>query len=110
MASRCLRAPSVCLFPTANPAPSAPGSRPEAEAELARTQGLLHHLTSAGGSVTLPCFLEKRVVEGLLRKSNILRSLSTLEEAYLEAKLPRRIREAEALAPGHRAPEEQGKT
>lgn len=45
-------------------------------------------------------------VEGLLRKSNILRSLSALEEAY-QAKFPRRIREAEALTPGHRAPEEQ---
>lgn len=56
MASQCLRAPSVCLFPTANPAPSAPGSK--AEAELARTQGLLH-LSSAGGSAT-PSLLSRK--------------------------------------------------
>lgn len=58
MASWCFRAPSVCLFPTANPAPSAPGSRPKAEAELACTQGLLH-LSSAGGSITLSLLSRK---------------------------------------------------
>lgn len=59
MASWCLRVPSVCSFPTTNPAPSAPGSRPEAEAELARTQSLLH-LPSAGGFVT-PSLLPRKV-------------------------------------------------
>lgn len=54
MASWCLRTPSVCLFPTANPAPSAPGSRPE----LACAQGLLH-LPSAGGSRT-PFLLSRK--------------------------------------------------
>lgn len=128
MASWCLRVPSVCSFPTTNPAPSASGSRPEAEAELARTQSLLH-LPSAGGFVT-PSLLPRKVcrkwgvggvlklpfpdssfkprVEGLLRKLNVLRSLSNaLEDAYWAMFPMRRTREAVVLAPGHRAPVEQ---
>lgn len=47
-------------------------------------------------------------VEGLLRKLNVLRSLSNaLEDAYWAMFPMRRTREAVILAPGHRAPAEQ---